>query len=149
MLKRVQHDGLRDGSKHETRASASNRRQAQIDGQIQPLRVFGFYQVNLPPAVPVFQLFLASNRIHHVIEHFKTNETVNRIFGGIAGRQIMAMLVEAFQQIRRHTNIQRAIRFARQYIDARLLGFSHSQFIGSPWILKQVQDDAFRGIGRY
>ncbi len=141
--KRVQHDGLRDS------ISVSNRRQAQIHRQIHPLWILRFNQIDLPRAVPVFQLLLARYSIFNIIKYFKTNETMNSIFGRVTGRKVVAVLVKALQQIGSHANIQRPMRLASQYIDARLLGFPHSGFIGSPWTLKQVQGDAFGGIGRY
>jgi hypothetical protein len=141
--KLVQHDGLRD------RVSASNRRQAQIHRQIHPLRILRFNQFDLPWTVPVFQLLLTRYCIFNIIKYFKTNETMNSIFRRVTGRKIVAVLMKAFQQIGSHANIQRSIWLTGQYIDARLLGFPHSRFIGSPWTLKQVQGDAFGGIGRY
>ena len=140
MLKRVQHDG---GS------SVSDRRQAEINRQIDPLGVFGFDQIDLPTAMPVFQLFLSRDRIGHIIEHFKTDKAIYRILRRISGRQLITVLVKALDQVRRYANVQRAIGSAGEYVDAGLFRLSHRQYMSASWTLKQVQGDAFRGIGRY
>jgi len=142
MLKRVQHDD--DGMK-----SVAYRRQAQIDSQINPLRVFRFNQIDLPTTMPVFQLLLSRDRADHVVKHFKTDKAVYRIFRRISGRQFVAVLVKALDQVRCYADVKRAVRLAGEYVDARLLGFVHGPGIGSRWTLKQVQGDEFGGIGRY
>lgn len=142
MLKRVQHDG--GGVK-----SVSYRGQAEIYRQINPLRVFRFNQIDLPLAMPVFQLFLSRDRAVHVVEHLKSDKAIHRIFRGMSGRQFVAMLVKALDQIRRHADIQRAVWLAGEYVDGGLFRLSHGRYMGSPWTLKQVQGDDFEGIGRY
>ena len=131
MLKRVQHDG----------GLGFQRRQPNTNRQIDPLRVFRFNQIDLPLAMPVLQLFFARDRTRHIVEHFKPDEPVDSIFGRIAGGKFAAMLIKAREQVRRYADIQRAIRLAGQYIDARVFGFWHSLFIESRWTLKQVQGD--------
>ena len=141
MLKRVQHD--------ENGKSVADRGQSQVYGQIGPLRVFGFDQVDLPLAVPVFQLFLSRDRARHVVEHFKADKTIYRILRRISGRQLVAVLVKALDQVRRYADVQRTVGLAGEYVDAGLFHLSHGRYMGAPWTLKQVQGDAFRGIGRY
>jgi hypothetical protein len=121
--------------------SVFNRRQTKIYRQIDPLRVFRFNQIDLPLAVPVFQLLFARDRGHHIVKHFKSDEPIHSIFGCIAGGKIAAMLVKAIEQARRYADIQRTIRLVGQYIDARLFGFRHCLFIESRWTLKQGQGD--------
>ena len=142
MLKRVQHDG--GGVK-----SVAYRGQAEVDRQINPLRIFRFNQVDFPTAMPVFQLFLSGDRAGHVIEHFKADNTIYRILRGISGTQVVAMLVKALDQVRGYADVERTVELAGEYVDARLLGFTHGLRIGSRWTLEQVQGDGLRGIGRY
>ena len=143
MLKLVQHDG---GVGEQ---SVAYRGQAQIDCQIGPVRVFGFDQVDLPTAAPVFELLFAADRAGHVVEHFETDKAVNAVSRCKSWRQLITMLVKALDQVRRYADIERAIRLAGEYVDARLLGFLHGPRIGSRWTLKQVQGDAIGGFGRY
>jgi hypothetical protein len=142
MLKRVQHDG--GGVK-----SVAYRGQAQIDGKINPLRIFRFNQIDLPLAVPVFQLLLARDRAGHVVEHLKADKAIYRILRRISGRQLVVVLVQALDQVRRYADVERAIGLAGEYVDAGLFHLSHRRYMGARWTLKQVQGDAFRGIGRY
>ena len=141
MLKRVQHD--------EHGKSFADRWQSQVYGQIDPLRVFGFDQVDLPTAMPVFQLFLSGDRAGHVVKHLKADKAIYRILRRISGRQFVAVLVQALDQVGRYTNVERAIGLAGEYVDAGLFHLSHRRYMGARWTLKQVQGDAFRGIGRY
>ena len=141
MLKRVQHD--------EHGKSFAYRWQSQVYGQIDPVRVFRFDQVDLPIAVPVFQLLLARNRARHIVEHFKADKAIDRILRRISRGQIVAMLVQALDQVRRYADVERAIGLAGEYVDAGLFHLSHGRYMSAPWTLKQVQGDAFRGIGRY
>ncbi len=142
MLIRVQHDGG-------CVKSISYRGHAQINCQINPLRVFRLNQIDLPWTMPVFQLFLSRDRVAHVVEYLKSDKVIHGIFRGISGRQFVAMLVQTLDQVRRYADVKRAVRLAGEYVDARLLGFAHSLSIGSRWTLKRVQGDEFRGIGRY
>ena len=141
MLKRVQHDG--------DRKSVTYRRQTQIDRQINPLRVFRFDQIDLPTAMPVFQLFLSRDRAGHVVEHFKADKAIYRILRRISGRQLVAVLVKALDQVGRYADVKRAIGLAGEYVDAGLFHLSHRRYMGAQWTLKQVQGDEFGGIGRY
>ena len=142
MLKQVQHDG--GGVK-----SVAYRFQSQIDRQINPLRVFRFNQIDLPLAPPVFQLLLSRDRAGHIVKHFKPDKAIYGIFRRVSGRQAVAMLVKALDQVRGYADAQRAVRLADEYVDAGLFHLSHGRYMGAPWTLKQVQGDAFRGIGRY
>jgi len=141
MLKRVQHDG---GVK-----SVAYRGQSQIDCQINPLRVFGFDQIDLPLTMPVFQLFLARDRAVHVVEHFKADKAIYRIFFRKAFGHTRAVLVQALDQIRGYADVERAVRLAGEYVDAGLFRLSHGRYMGAPWTLKQVQGDGLGGIGRF
>jgi hypothetical protein len=141
MLKRVQHDGYR--------VSVAYRGQTQIYREINPLRIFRFNQVDLPLAVPVFQLLLSRDRTGHVVEHLKADKAIYRILRRISGRQLVAVLVKALDQVRRYANVERATGLAGEYVDAVLFHLSHRRYMGARWALKQVQGDAFRGIGRY
>ena len=129
--------------------SVAYRGQSQVDCQINPLRVFRFNQINFPLAIPVLQLLLSRDRAVHVVEHLKSDKAIHRIFRGISGRQLVAVLVKALDQVRRYADVQRTVGLAGEYVDAGLFHLSHGRYMDAPWTLKQVQGDAFRGIGRY
>lgn len=142
MLNQVQHDeGLG--------RSVFNWRQSQIHCQINPLRVFRFNQVDLPWAMPVFQLLFPRNRIGHIIKYLKPDQTIDGISRRVSGRQVVSMLVKALEQVRGYAYIQCPIGPAREYIDARLFRWLHGQYMAAQWTLKQVQGDGWRQDGRY
>lgn len=142
MLKRVEHDG-------NDVKSVAYRGKSKINRKINPLRIFRFNQIDLPWTVPVFQLFLARDRAGHVVEHFKADKQIYRILRRISGRQIVAVLVQALDQVRGYADVKRAVGLAGEYVDARLFRLSHGRYMGAPWTLKQVQGDGLGGIGRY
>ena len=111
----------------------------KIDRQVNPMRVIAFNQINFPLSMPVFQLFLAQNSPLNISKQFKANQIVYRIFFSKAIRYFAAMLVHTAHQIRRHSDINRAVMTACQYIDARL--FFHKPEHDVKWMLKQVQHD--------
>ena len=118
-----------------------NRRQAQPNRQINPLRIFGIDEVDFPWTMPVFQLLLAPDGGLHCAEKLKMHQTVNRIIGSMAWRQVIAMLRKPFQQFRTYADVERALMSAGKNIHARLLFLSHRQSITAKWTLKQVQGD--------
>jgi hypothetical protein len=111
--------------------------------QILPMRVISVDKINLPRPVPVLQLFLPRNRRRHVGEQFIMHKSVDRIFGRVTRRKVVAMLIYAVGQVRRHADVKRAITLARKDIDARLFFFSHRFNNAAKWTLKQVQGDGF------
>ena len=142
MLKQVQHD-------KDLGRSVFNWRQSKIHRQINPLWVFRFNQVDLPRTMPVLQLLFPRNRIRHIMKHLKSHQSIDSISRRMPGRQVVAMLMQALKQVRCHTDIKRAIGFAREYIDARLFHWLHGQYMAALWTLKQVQGDGWGQDGRY
>ena len=117
------------------------RRKAQPNRQINPIRVLGVDQTDLPRAVPVFQLLLARNRGLHRAIHLKMHQYINGVFGRVAEGQAATMLRQAFEQIRGYANVERAVVLACKYIYARLLFLFHGLDSAAKWTLKQVQGD--------
>jgi hypothetical protein len=113
----------------------------QTQSKINPMRVMFVDKVNLPRAMPVFQLFLTQDSVLHVAKHFEMDQPINRISGSKTGRRLISVLPNARNQIRRYTNAQRAIRLAGKDIDARLFFLSHRRSLAAKWTLKQVQGD--------
>jgi hypothetical protein len=141
MLKRVQHDG--GGVK-----SVAYRGQTQIDRQIDPLRVFRFDQIDLPTAMPVFDLLFPGYRAGHITEHFKTHQSVNRIFRRVSRHLVLAMLVKALDQVRGYADVKSTVGLACEYLDAWLFLLSHGLCMDARWTLKQVQGDELGAFGR-
>ena len=100
-------------------------------------------QIDFPGPMPVFQLLFAPDRWLHFAKQFKVNKAVNRIFRAVAGRRAVAMLPHAPDKVRRHANVERAVKLARKDVDARLFFLSHLLILAAKWTLKQVQGDDF------
>jgi hypothetical protein len=113
------------------------------------MRVIGVDKIDLPRPVPVLQLFLPRNRGRHVGEQFIMHKSVDRIYGRVTRRKVVAMLIYALGQVRRHAYVSRAIKFAGQNIDAGLFLFSHRLNNAAKWTLKQVQGDGVRKNQRH
>jgi hypothetical protein len=124
----------------------SYRRQAQTHREINPVRIFGIYEVDLPSPTPVLQLLLTRNRRFHRAEKFKMHQPVNRIFGSVPWNQVTAMFRKSLQKVRSYADVKRAVKLTRKNINAWLLFLSHRLGIAAKWTLKQVQGD---GIGRW
>jgi hypothetical protein len=115
--------------------------QTQPHRKILPMRVVLVDKVDLPRPVPVFQPLLPPYRRRHIGEEFEMNKAIDCIFGRVTWRKIVAMLIHALGQIRRHSDVGRAIQTARKDIDTGLLFFSHCLNLAAKWTLKQVQGD--------
>ncbi len=122
-------------------SAVQKRRQPQPYRQIGPMRIFVVDKVYLPRAVPILQLFLALYCRGHIAKQFKMNKAIDAVFGGKTIGMITAMLNDAPYQIRSHSDVKRAVMFARQYINAGLLFISHRMSVAARWMLKQVQHD--------
>ena len=86
------------------------------------MRILSLYQVDLPIAVPVFQLLFAFNRIRHILEHFVPNESICLVTRAKAFDRFRAMLKYPPFNVRCHPDVERPARLAGQDVDARLLG---------------------------
>ena len=123
------------------RLNLPKRRQTQPNRKVSPNRITFVDQIDLPRPMPILQLLLARNRAFHVAKHLKMHKPVNRIFRRMSGHRIVAVLPNAREQVRRHPNVERAVKLARKDIDARVFLFSHRRNITAKWTLKQVQGD--------
>jgi hypothetical protein len=117
--------------------------QTQPRRHINPIGVMLIDKVYFPRTMPVFQLLFARNGGGHVSEQFVMDKAIDRISGRVTGRKVVAMLIHTLGQVRRHTNVSRAIGSARKDIDAGLFFFSHHLNNAAKWTLKQVQGDEF------
>ena len=129
-----------------SRFDRSQRRQAQLDRKVGPMRVRLVDQIDLPRPMPVLELFLAGDCADHVAEHLKMDQTVNLVTRGKPWRRTIAVLPHPAEQIRRNPDIQRAVVSARQNIDARVTLLTHGPEPVAKWTLKQVQGDG-NGLG--
>ncbi len=86
------------------------------------MRILSLYKVNLPIAVPVFQLLFAFDRIRHILKHFVPNESISLVERAKAFDRFCAMLKYPPFNVRCHPDVERAARLAGKDIDARLLG---------------------------
>ena len=88
--------------------------------EVAPSGVGLFDQGDLPGAVPVFELFFATDGGRHVVVKFKVNQQVHAVFlrKGFCG--IIAMLPDALRQIARNANVQGAVLAARESVDSWL-----------------------------
>ena len=96
------------------------RRKTQILRQITPCRVACGHMVDLPLAVPVFQLLLPHDGSPHCREHFKQHEPLDVVFLAMPVEISVAMLVDALHKVRRHADVQRPIVEAAHDVDAGL-----------------------------
>ena len=117
------------------------RRQTQPDSKVRPNRITFVDQIDLPRSMPILQLFLARNRASHVAKHFKMDKPVNCIFRRVSGHRFVAMLPNARDKVRRHADVERAVKLARKDVDAWVFLVSHRRSITAQWTLKQVQGD--------
>src|SRR3546814_6952744 len=65
--------------RHDKLVMLAKRLEPQINRQVAPLGIILFDQVDLPVAVPAFQLFFARNGEGHVTEHLEPDEVMNLI----------------------------------------------------------------------
>jgi hypothetical protein len=113
------------------------------------MRVIRVDKIDLPRPMPVLQLFLPRYRSRHIGEQFIMDKVIDSVFGRVTRRKIVAMLIHAVGQVRRHAYVSRAIKFAGQNIDAGLFLFSHCWNLAAKWTLKQVQGDGVRKSQRH
>jgi hypothetical protein len=111
---------------------------------ILPMRIMLVDKVDLPRPMPVLQLLLPRNGSDHVSKQFIMNKAIDRVFGRVPRRQVVAMLIDALGQVRGHAYVSRAVKFAGQNIDTGLFLFSHRLNNAAKWTLKQVQGDGVR-----
>lgn len=84
-----------------------------------PRKGFAFDERDLPCSMPVFELFLASDRAVHVVENLEVGEAIGLVLRREAGGRAGAMLVQPCGQIRRDSYVGRAVPPTCQDVDAR------------------------------
>ena len=125
------------------RPALPKRRQTQPNSKVRPNRVMLVNQIDLPRPMPILQLFFAHYGALHVAKHLKMHKPVDRMFRGMAGQRPAAMLPDARDKVRRHTDVERSVKLTRKDIYARVFLVSHQRSITAKWTLKQVQGDEF------
>jgi hypothetical protein len=171
MLKQVQHDVGLDGPggfrgtvelktkpcspRHPELVSGSiypharsYRFKAQLHRKVAPFRVRAVDKVDLPVAVPAFQLLLSENGALHVTEHFIVNEAIDLVTRSEAACAAIPVLAEPPHEVGRHTNVYCTVVPAGENIDARVPLIRHGSDHAARWMLKQVQHDEVFG-GRH
>jgi hypothetical protein len=89
--------------------------------KIDPLRIFPFYQLNLPFSVPFLQLLFAGYSSYGIIENLKIDQIVNVVSFREASNDLQFVLVDAPNNIVRHTNIERSMFAACQDVNEELV----------------------------
>jgi hypothetical protein len=84
--------------------------------QITPQGIRLVYQIDLPRAVPLLQLFFAGDRAVHPVVNFEPNQPFDAMSLDETVNQRFAMLPDALDQIRRDTNIQGAISRTSEHV---------------------------------
>ena len=116
--------------------------------------------VDLPLAVPVFQLLLPRDGGFHCREYFKQHEPLDIVFLAMPVEISFAMLADAFHQVLCHADVERPIIEAAHDVDTGLKieafghagskfcavvrGFSYIGRLRKIKMLKQVQHDGGR-----
>ena len=121
--------------------SRSTRRQSQPRRKIVPVRIFALDQVDLPLPMPVLQLLFAGDCALHVPEHFISDEAENGVATDKTARDALAMFVDAADKVRTNADVERAVRLAREEVDAGVALELHGPELAARWLLKQVQHD--------
>src|SRR5688572_18421416 len=91
------------------RFTRSQRLKPQPHRQIAPLRILGLDQIDLPLPPPVLELLLTLDRPLHVAEHLEMNEAMDTVTRGEAGKRFLPVLPQPLHQVRRDTDVQRAV----------------------------------------
>ena len=124
------------------------RRQTQSHGKIDPMRVVAFDQIDLPRPMPALELLFAQDGPFHVAELLEADKHVHRIFRGESRERIGAVPPQPRDEVGGYADVERAVRFAGENIDAGVALGRHGVERAAPWILKQVQDDEVGKMGR-
>lgn len=85
-----------------------------VGPEVAPGGVGLFDQGDLPGAVPVFELFFATDGGRHVVVKFEVNQQVHAVFLRKAFCGVIAMLPDALRQIARNANVQGAVLATRE-----------------------------------
>ncbi len=93
-------------------------------GEIDPLRIFLFDQIQLPLSVPLFHLLLSLDRIANVAKPFEVNEQVDAIFFCETFNKSLLMFEDSALNVIRHADVKRSITLARHDIDVVILHIS-------------------------
>ena len=119
----------------------SKRRQAQANRQVDPMRIAAFDQVDLPLAMPAFELLFAQDRWLHFAEQLEMHQAGDAIAAGKPLKRGIAVLRHARGQIGRHADVQCTVGCAGEDIDTRKALSLHLSEFAAQWTLKQVQGD--------
>jgi hypothetical protein len=123
-LKQVQGDGLGEPSvQHDGGASRSTLylNQTPFDSQVAPFGVVRFNQVDLPLPVPVFQLLLPRDSVGHPVKRYGVNKADRAIIRRKAGRRARPMLVQPRGEVGRYADVQGAALLAGENVNTGLL----------------------------
>src|SRR6266540_5248091 len=85
--------------------------------EIAPIPIFLFDQLDLPRAMPTFQPLLSGNGLAHIVMDFEVHEIMDPILLGETTDNVVAVLVDAADEVIRYANIQRSITTTRKNVD--------------------------------
>ena len=117
--------------------------QSPRHGEVGPVGIVRFNEVDLPGAMPALELLFAADRPVHGLEELGMDEAVNAVARGETRTLGGPVLPNAGGEIGRHADIQGSAFLAGENIGARV-ATSHAPIIAVPWMLKQVQHDGGR-----
>ena len=121
--------------------------QSEPNREINPMRIIGIDKIDFPLPMPILQLLFTGNGCRHIGEQFVMDKAIDGICRSMPRRQIIAVLIHALGQIRRHADIRRSIQLVCEDIGAGLFFLErHGQRFTAKWTLKQVQGDGLIGI---
>ncbi len=123
------------------RPTPAQRRQAQASRKVMPVHILALDEVDLPSPMPALQLLLARDGGGHVGEHLKADEGVDVVAACEAGTGPFAMLPEPCGEVAGNANVERAMGFAGEDVDAGVAFELHGAETAATWMLKQVQHD--------
>jgi hypothetical protein len=99
--------------------------EAEVFGEVAPVGVFSFDQLELPGAVTFLDAFLAGDcRIHRRVL-LEPDELLYGVFAGEAAHGARAVLMDAGEEVRGYADVERAVALRCEEIDAGLKVLMH------------------------
>src|SRR5260221_12369789 len=104
----------------------------QVIIKVAPLRIIALDECELPLAPPTLDAHLAQDRIRHGVMEFDIDECMHAIFSGEACDRVRSMLEDPAREVTGNANIERAVAFTREDVDACSPAFIHPSLALGP-----------------
>ena len=104
---------------------------AQRIVKILPMKIIAFNQRDLPVTIPMFQVFLALNRLFGTVVTFNINQLFHAKLLREAIDESLPMFIHAAYHVIGNANIKRSPRLARQNVDIKW----HKTRLAPLWVL--------------